>query len=189
MQLLLFHSAMIFAVATALDDFQRARAKIPGEDFKGEDAAARSRVLNKHLLRSEDATRPCEEWNLHELLQCMASMEEYRSAELREIYEMTQDRRVGAVGTEAWLELAETAAKHQLDAPLLEAACREAVMVWTHQLTESSRAHLRSEQLVVPLMPSNTTEVRRRLAASQEERRLVTAIRATGNCAACHAGG
>lgn len=156
----------LFGSATGADvqDLQRAVTKKPRNNFKGEGQVALSKVLNGHIRRSEAVSKACDAWNPQELQDFMLKVLENRSPELDDIYQQAEDRRrlhlkeestnVHEVYKADWARSNEalTEAPH-LEKPLRDSHCRQAVMWWTHHLTEGSREELRTAGVVVPLLP------------------------------------
>ena len=143
-------------------ELARAKEKIPRPDFKGHGQTMLSKVLNGHLLRQETNTRACADWTPAELQGFLATINEHRSPELQEIYQDATDRRRMLLEPPTdykahWRQLNEAAEKHpDLAEPLRESHCREAVMWWTHHLTDDKRRALRGMPgVVVPLLPES----------------------------------
>jgi len=156
MKLLLF-GGLGFAYAGSLD-LRRARVKVPSDLHKGADQEHMSKVLNHHLMKSEQNLRPCAEWTTAALQEFMGTVAAHRSKELLDIYVDSSDKRQPTFSTyvehfEHWKEvnqLARLDAKFEIVAR--ESHCRQAVMWWVHHLTEDKRFALR-RNLVVPLLP------------------------------------
>jgi len=78
---------------------------------------------------------------------------------LQQIYEDTNDRRKMLFSTieeyiADWRKLNNISAQHShLLEPQRESHCREAVMWWTHHLSNEKREQLRSKKITVPLLP------------------------------------
>lgn len=141
-------------------DLQRARTKAPRDEYRGPDQAGLSKVLNAHLRRAEERTQACDEWTPAELQKLMALIFEERHHEMQEIYQAGNDRRQMKLDSvpeflQHWADLNQAAQRHpHLLQPLRESQCRQAVMWWTHHLTEEKRKHLSSTRNVtVPLLP------------------------------------
>ena len=90
----------------------------------------------------------------------MAAVDEHRSPELQEIYSGVKDRRRLRLESPAhyaatWRKLNAIVETHpHIYEPLRDSHCRDAVMWWTHHLTEEKRRELRAKgNLSVPLLP------------------------------------
>lgn len=160
--LLLIGSAAAAAAADLTNqDVIRAKTMVPRSEYKGHGQTELSSVLNGHLQRSEfGRTKACEAWSPAELEEFMATINEHRSPELQEIYQMAEDRRELVLNTTAqykahWAELNAVVDAHpQLLRHHRETHCREAVMWWTHHLSEAKRRMLReTTDVTVPLLP------------------------------------
>jgi len=74
---------------------------------------------------------------------------------------------------------------HLMD-PMRESHCREAVMWWTHHLTEEKRTELRAkEKLTVPLLPEGEKKPCGR-GESKDEAQVCVAIEQPNSCDWCH---
>ena len=139
-------------------DVERAKTKIPRTAFKGVGQTAMSRALNGHLLRKEQYVQACDDWTPLELQEFMGAIEGHRNRDLQAIYESAHDRRRLTIGDgdyiTHWRRLNTLVeANPQLIDPQRDAHCREAVMWWTHHLTEEKRIELRTRNITVPLLP------------------------------------
>merc|ERR1712216_134025 len=152
------------ALSPSSQDLHRAKTKIPRDTFKGPGQEGLSKVLNTHLVASEGNTKPCDQWTPRELQEFMAIINGARHPELQKIYQRTNDRRQVLLNETSdfqthWDELNRIAAKQpHLIAPLRDTHCREAVMWWTHHLTDAMRNELRALSIVVPLLPEKERE-------------------------------
>jgi hypothetical protein len=150
-----------------------------------------SMVLNDHLKRAERQTLPCEHWSTVELQSFMATIEEHRSQELQAIYSAATDRRKMHVEgmneiRRQWDNLNHIVGNHpHLLTPQQEAHCREAVMWWTHHLSEDKRQHLRAQNLTVPLLPEGPKKSCGR-GESAEESHVCLFINEKNSCDWCH---
>jgi len=172
-------------------DLQRARTKKPRDDYRGNDQATMSKVLNGHLTRAEKQTRPCESWSTKELQDFMATIADHRSEELQQVYGLTVDRRnIGANTLEEhrahWTRLNHIVSNHpHLQAPQLDAHCREAVMWWTHHLADEKRRELRGLNLTVPLLPKGPKKQCGQ-GEGAEEAHVCAFINEKNSCDWCH---
>jgi hypothetical protein len=151
-----------------------------------------SKVLNSHLKRAEKQTLACEHWSTVQLQDFMARIANHRNSELQQIYKTSLDRRAVPVGTldehkEQWSKLNHIVNNHpHLYAPQQEAHCREAVMWWTHHLTEESRATLRSTtNLTVPMLPEGEKKQCGR-GEGDDEHEVCAFINEKNSCDWCH---
>eukprot|EP00933_Yihiella_yeosuensis_P034621 TRINITY_DN280_c0_g1_i1.p1 TRINITY_DN280_c0_g1~~TRINITY_DN280_c0_g1_i1.p1 ORF type:complete len:549 (+),score=119.48 TRINITY_DN280_c0_g1_i1:79-1725(+) len=171
-------------------DLQRAKTKKPRDDYKGKDQTELSKVLNKHMKRSE-RVRPCDDWSPAELQEFMASILKERNHDLQEIYAKVKDRRQLKMGgveeyRAHWDELDGAVKKYpHLLQPHKESHCRQAVMWWTHHLTDEKRSHLRKQNITVPLLPEGP-----KLACGQgqgaDEHKACVGINEPNSCDWCH---
>jgi len=180
------------AAPSASDDLKRARTKKPRDVYKGDDQTAMSKTLNGHLKRAEKNTLPCEHWSTVELQEFMATIANSRSGDLQQIYTSTQDRRaIKHADTldehkEQWEKLNHIVTNHpHLHTPQQEAHCREAVMWWTHHLTESTRESFRMTDLKVPLLPESPKKPCG-IGEGDEERHVCLFINEKNSCDWCH---
>merc|ERR1719443_2738041 len=120
-----------------------------------------SKVLNGHLKRSEKDTLACEHWTSVKLQEFMGNIAAERSEDLQKIYQGSKDRRVMHGDTleehrMQWAKLNHIVGNHpHLAEPQQEAHCREAVMWWTHHLSEETRQSFRAKGVTVPLLPES----------------------------------
>eukprot|EP00928_Gymnodinium_smaydae_P001923 TRINITY_DN1068_c0_g1_i1.p1 TRINITY_DN1068_c0_g1~~TRINITY_DN1068_c0_g1_i1.p1 ORF type:complete len:561 (-),score=109.03 TRINITY_DN1068_c0_g1_i1:126-1757(-) len=172
-------------------DLQRAKTKKPRDVYRGEDQTALSKVLNGHLRRSERLAKACAEWSPEELQVFMAAVADERHDELQAIYAATKDRRQLRLGTleeyrQHWGKMNLIVANHpHLLDPLRESHCREAVMWWTHHLTEEKRVSLRARNLTVPLLPEGPKMPCGR-GEGHDEHQACLKINEPNSCDWCH---
>ena len=76
-------------------DEKRARTKIPGHDFKGDDFGSMSKVLNGWLnnTKSIAKVKACDQWTVEELQKFRSLVYLLREAEFDEIYHQSGDNR------------------------------------------------------------------------------------------------
>jgi len=109
---------------------------------------------------------------------------------MQKIYRSNDDRRSMMLNTTAeyrehWAELNAIAQKHpHLAAPHVETHCREAVMWWTHHLTNDKRDELRATNITVPLLPEN--EKKPCNGESKDEKHLCVSLEVPNSCDWCH---
>jgi len=146
--------------AANLSDLRRASTRKPRSAYRGPDQAEMSRVLNRHLRRSErHLAKECARWSHKELQDFMAVVLQRRSPELDSIYQNVTDRRQlqrssAAAYEEHWSEAnAVVSSAPHLRKPLRDSHCRQAVMWWVHHLSEGARQSLRQSLVAVPLLP------------------------------------
>lgn len=185
------HSGRGLAATPSSEELQRARTKKPRDEYRGQDQAHLSKVLNKHLLHAEKAVRPCSEWEPTELQSFLAVVAEERSEELQGIYQASNDRRRLQLAhvqeyQSHWESLNQAAAHHRhLLEPLRESHCRQAVMWWTHHLTEDKRGVLRARNITVPLLPEGPKKSCG-LGVDAEEQKACVGIEQPNSCDWCH---
>jgi hypothetical protein len=121
----------------------------------------------------------------------MSTVNEHRSPELQQIYQDGHDRRRMRLQTSEdykkhWRKLNNIAEVHpHIVEPLRESHCREAVMWWTHHLTDDKRVELRTRNLTVPLLPEGEKKKCGRGQGSDEEA-VCLAIEVPNSCDWCH---
>eukprot|EP00440_Ansanella_granifera_P011905 gb/GFBE01012938.1/.p1 GENE.gb/GFBE01012938.1/~~gb/GFBE01012938.1/.p1 ORF type:complete len:545 (+),score=134.79 gb/GFBE01012938.1/:1-1635(+) len=175
----------------AVADLQRAKTKKPRDAYRGEDQAALSKVLNQHLARAEERVRSCAEWAPEQLQQFMHQILGERSDEFQDIYSASKDRRQLRFGSAAeyrshWEELNRARQRHpHLLEPLRESHCRQAVMWWTHHLTEEARGALRAKNVTVPLLPEGP-KLQCGQGKGDDEHHACLGINEPNSCDWCH---
>jgi hypothetical protein len=185
------HGDARVATSPTSDELQRARTKKPRDEYRGQDQSELSKVLNKHLLRAEKTVRACAEWELKDLQDFLALVAEERNDELQGIYEASKDRRRLQFGSAQeyrshWGDLNRATARHpHLLEPLRESHCRQAVMWWTHHLTEQKREALRAQNLTVPLLPEGAKKPCGR-GLGDDERTACLGVEQPNSCDWCH---
>jgi hypothetical protein len=55
-------------------DLKRARSKVPGDNFKGDDFQDMSETLNKYLQKHAPKSKDCDLWTMEELQQLQISL-------------------------------------------------------------------------------------------------------------------
>jgi hypothetical protein len=144
-------------IATS-SDLKRARSKVPRESRKGTHFSHMSEKLNGFLKRFP--TKECKDWAVEELqqFQTLMLMEEVRAPEMDDVYRTTNDRRMLRGDVQAhgdrWEKLtrlaSELGGKHQM--MHRDGHCHEAVMWFTHHISETMRQKL-AAMISVPLLP------------------------------------
>jgi len=138
-------------------DLKRARTKIPRNSHKGTHFAHMSEKLNGFLKQYLN-TKECQDWNVEELQQFQTLMLMMRAPEIDDVYRTTNDRRALRGDEEAhgkrWEHLTELASSLGGDHQAMhrDGHCHEAVMWFTHHLSEPTRMKL-AAMLAVPLLP------------------------------------
>jgi len=179
------------ATSASVSDLKRAKTKKPGDTFKGSSQEEMSKVLNKHLQRAEQYTKPCSNWTTTELQDFMAMVAEHRNHEFEVIYRDTKDRRQMKLNTveehrSQWEKLNFISSNHpHLLEPQQEAHCREAVMWWTHHLADDKRAELRAKQVMIPLLPEGPKKQCGQ-GEGAEEHHVCLFINEKNSCDWCH---
>jgi len=172
-------------------DLQRAKTKKPRDAYRGDGQEVMSKVLNEHMTRTEQLTRPCADWSTTELQEFMLSIADHRSPDLQQVYGATADRRSVQVESAnehraKWAKLNHIVSNHpHLHAPQHESHCREAVMWWTHHLAELKRTEFRAKNVTVPLLPEGPKKKCGRGEGSDEER-VCLFINEVNSCDWCH---
>jgi hypothetical protein len=138
-------------------DLKRARTKIPRSSHKGTHFANMSEKLNGFLKKYLN-TKECQEWSAEELQRLQVLMLMMKAPEMDDVYRTTSDRRAMRGDEDAhgkrWEELTQLASqlggKHK--EMHRDGHCHEAVMWFTHHLSEPMRLKL-AAMVTVPLLP------------------------------------
>lgn len=172
-------------------DLVRARQPKPGRAFAGSHFADAMAKLNAALGREPGlATALCNEMPLSALQAAQRLLFDARTPELNRIYRDAGDSRAMAHATLASLQeeqakvRAMEANQKEFLAKARDGACHEAVMWYTHHLSESAREAVK-EQLVLPTLPEAQHEEPAASAdadAHEAHRRYGEQI----SCAICH---
>jgi len=195
LQFKLFVFACVSCCAWSADrnDLQRAKTKKPRSAYQGEGQEELSRVLNGHLLKSErGVVRACANWTAKELQGFMLRVLQHRSPELNRVYHNTDDRRKlqKAALTEYqnhWENVNDVVHRSpHLHKPLRDSHCREAVMWWTHHLSEDARRALRKEVVTVPMLPEEPKAECRASTEDAGEGSLCVGAEQANSCDWCH---
>jgi hypothetical protein len=139
-------------------DLKRAKTKVPSDLYKGNGQVELDKTLNGHLLKSDVTTRPCDEWSTAGLQEFMGHIAPHRSAELMQIYDESNDKRAQFQKNfydhmSHWKQVNRLAKHNEEFAQIARHShCRQAVMWWSHHLTNEKRTQLKS-QVTVPLLP------------------------------------
>jgi len=177
-------------------DTQRAKTKIPRDEYRASTRMGMPVTLNKFLAATSGlSTAPCHMFSLPEVIEVKRTLYAARSPVLEAIYNSTEDgRRLGTFGrfTSAILELENLWAEAKRtvkDSPELhdharDAMCREAVMWWVHHTSTAAKKELQ-QFLTLPLLPpaSTSTPIAANAAARQ---RVIEANDQSNLCFACH---
>jgi len=116
-----------------------------------------SEKLNS-FLKQYPSTKECQDWKVEELQQFQTLMLMLRAPEVDDVYRTTSDRRAlrgdEAAHGKRWERLTELAARLGGSHPTMhrDGHCHEAVMWFTHHLSEPMRQKL-AAMLAVPLLP------------------------------------
>jgi len=141
----------------AAADLQRARTKVPRDSHKGSHFAHMSDTLNGFLKRYPN-TKECSEWKAEELQEFQTLMLMMRSPEIDSVYRTTNDRRQlrgdESAHGKRWEELTELASTVGGNHKTMhrDGHCHEAVMWFTHHISEATRLKL-AAMIAVPLLP------------------------------------
>jgi len=112
------------------------------------------------FLKQYPNTKECQDWKVEELQQFQTLMLMMRAPEVDDVYRTTSDRRAlrgdEAVHGKRWEHLTELASRLGGNHPTMhrDGHCHEAVMWFTHHLSEPMRQKL-AAMLAVPLLPYN----------------------------------
>jgi len=136
--------------------------------------------------------RACANWTAEELQSFMFRVLERQSPELNAIYEREKDRRrLQRSSADEYRRHWEQAndvvrrSKH-LHKPLRDSHCRQAVMWWTHHISEDARHELRRGGLMVPLLPEEEKAPCQALATDDGEHSVCLGVEQENSCDWCH---
>merc|ERR1719498_394222 len=141
----------------SIADLKRARTKAPLDTHKGSTFADMSKKLNG-FLKGYRSTKECSEWTAKELKQFQTLLLMLKTPELDEVYGKTSDRRQlrgdEQAHGERWERLEQLASKMGPDFEAMhrDGHCHEAVMWFTHHLSEKARQDL-AAVVDIPLLP------------------------------------
>lgn len=168
-------------------DLRRARSKIPGAAYKGDNFQNMSAKLNQWLLKQAPNSKRCEDFEVAELQRIQMTLFMLRDPQLDDVYQQSQDKRrmpkdVAAMSKE-WEELnAEAAANPELARMHRDGHCHEAVMWYVHHLPESAKAAIK-DKAQLPLLANFKHNV---LESHPQATRLQRAYEEKVSCASCH---
>lgn len=170
-----------------ISDLKRARSKVPGTAYKGENFQNMSSTLNGWIQKQVSNTRKCEDFTVESLQRIQLTLYMLRDPQLDDIYQKSQDNRriqsdVAAMSKQ-WEELnAEAANDPELARMHRDGHCHEAVMWYVHHLPESVRAELK-DKAELPLLSNFRHNV---LENKPHAVRLQRAYEEKVSCASCH---
>jgi hypothetical protein len=125
----------------------RAHEKVPRAPYKGTSFGHMSSVLNKWITRKANATKPCDQFEVAELQKLQAVLYFLRLPAYDDVYQASSDTRALRAPLEElqndWEQLNKAAAQdEELELMHRDGHCHEAVMWWTHHLTEVRTPHV-----------------------------------------------
>ena len=182
--------------STSLSNSDKARAMqvVPGDNFLGEDFAHMSELLNGWLVDGIAQTTPCNEWNTEDIQELQRTLYAARNAGFNGIYQSVDDNRrilkslddIESDWSDMRDYLSEVPAEHDAHQINRDGHCHEAVMWFTHHLTENVKALLANKGLVIPLLSleehheptSDAHDVHKKAYTSYKEQTV---------CSSCHA--
>lgn len=170
----------------------RAHEKVPRAPYKGTSFGHMSSVLNKWITHKANATKPCDQFEVAELQKLQAVLYFLRLPAYDDVYQASSDTRALRAPLEElqndWEQLNKAAAQdEELELMHRDGHCHEAVMWWTHHLTEDAKKLLNAQGVVLPLLsPARHTSCP---AASDraDHKAVCDAYDARVTCADCHA--
>lgn len=180
------------ASPASVEDLRRAVTRKPRAEYRGHSQEHMSRSLNGHLARSEGRlARACGNWTAPELQGFMALVLPRRSPELDHVYQKGGDRRSLQRSAEEYREHWRRANRvvgrsPHLHKALRDSHCRQAVMWWTHHLSEGAREHLRKELAAVPLLPEEEKAACVPMEGDEQEGALCLGVEQENSCDWCH---
>jgi len=175
-------------------DLNRAKTKVPGDEYRGTDLANMSLTLNKWLIGSS-AVKPCDQWSAKELQELQGLLYLSRNSELDNIYHQTNDNRrlLADVDTMKadWAGLNDLVHKHSRKSEMhtvqRDGHCHQAVMWYVHHLNEDVKRLLAETGVEIPLLAyenhnigfcSNTDD--------DTHAKVCSHYQETVTCASCH---
>jgi len=190
----MWKAACLSTAVLALDDLQRSRTKVPGDDFRAHDhPQSVARMLTSHLERVHKNTKPCNLFTAAELQELQTVLHAHHQEVHNDIYTEVSDTRSLRFSSLAeyqshWDEMNSHGATHpNIHEMQRDGHCLETVMWWTHHLSEASRKEL--SHLTLPRMPHN--QWREPTAEEGESAKQVYSkgYNPSSTCLACHGGG
>eukprot|EP01065_Artemidia_motanka_P037868 TRINITY_DN46771_c0_g1_i1.p1 TRINITY_DN46771_c0_g1~~TRINITY_DN46771_c0_g1_i1.p1 ORF type:complete len:562 (+),score=188.92 TRINITY_DN46771_c0_g1_i1:59-1687(+) len=181
------------APALGLGDLERARAKVPRQEYRADHSYRLGKRLNQHLAASHRNVKPCHKWTSAELQRLQATLLQHREPQHDVIYGRANDARALRFKSTAefeahWAHVGKAAGQHkQLTEMQRDGHCHEAVMWWVHHTTHGTRQKL--AHVEVPTVP--LVEWRR---PTEEEGAAAQHVweshyNPSSTCLACHGGG
>jgi len=148
--------ALEYRSSATESDLHRARTKVPGHDFRGDDFGKMAEKLNAHLKRMASSVRECDDWAVEELQQFQVLMLLTRDPVFDGMYHNTTDnrriRRDVVDLKESWAKLNELARADPALARIhRDGHCHEAVMWYVHHLPQDTREALK-HKITLPLL-------------------------------------
>lgn len=178
----------------ALNDLQRARAKVPRDEFRAPTHAnSVGKLLNRHLLKSHRHTKPCNQFSSVELQTLQTQLHSHHQASHDSIYnEMSDTRALRFSSLEQheahWTSMNQHASSHPRIAEMQrDGHCLETIMWWIHHLSEKSRNEL--SEITLPRLP--VTAWREPTFEEGDAAALVYKLsyNPSSTCLSCHGGG
>lgn len=173
--------------SAAASDLRRARTKVPRDAFKGDDFESMSDTLNKYLVSHAPKSRNCDEWTTEQLQQLQIALLMTRDSELNDLYHETDDNRKITKDIQSlvqeWEELNKLAATDpDLARAHRDGHCHEAVMWYTHHLSEDTK-NLLKDEISLPLLTSMSHELKETALHGE---RVHRAYQEKVTCQSCH---
>ncbi|GMI34528.1 hypothetical protein TrCOL_g1269 [Triparma columacea] len=148
------------AKAILESDMARAVEPVPRDEYRGEDFAEMSAVLNGWLEEGDAATRACDEWSTVELQQLQAMLYLARESKFDDVYQGVDDNRRmrkewddiekdWAGLTDLMKDLDDDHVAHRVRR---DGHCHEAVMWFVHHLTQDVKKIMAEAGVVIPLL-------------------------------------
>jgi len=180
---------LTLASASPISDLQRARTKVPRDEYRGHDFAEMGEVLSKQLRASLPATsvRSCDDFSARDLHRLQASLAEVAEPALLAIYNGSHDNRRERHASMADLRdhwrslLTEASADDEL--VLRDALCHDVVMRFVHHTTAQTRQGLTIDpKFVLPTLPTHRHVHNGEASSARFHKEYVAA----SGCQACH---
>jgi hypothetical protein len=182
------------AKAILESDMARAIEPVPRDEYKGEDFAEMSAVLNGWLEEGDTETRACDEWTTEELQQLQAMLYLARESKFDHVYQGVEDnRRMRKEWDEIerdWAGLTELMegldSNHVAHSVRRDGHCHEAVMWYVHHLTEDVKKVMAEAGVVIPLLSMQRHE--QPMEGEHEAHHAAHAVYGEQvTCSSCHA--
>jgi len=190
----MWKAALLTTGVLSLKDLQRARTKVPSDDFRAHDHPhSVARMLTSHLERAHGNTKPCNQFTAVELQELQTALHSLHQPVLNDIYSEVSDTRTLRFSSLAeyqshWEEMNSHGATHpNIHEMQRDGHCLETVMWWTHHLSEAARKEL--AHLTLPRMPHNYWREPTEEEGTSAKQVYLKGYNPSSTCLSCHGGG